>query len=247
MANATDPGNRSSLSPDEAFAVLGNETRVSILQTLGGEDDPLTFTELRNRVGIRQGSQFNYHLDKLVGHFVRKTDEGYTLRQAGTRVVEAVLSGAVTETVVIEPTRLDAPCPYCGADIEISYREERLLVRCTDCVGSFGSKESTSKSIGTVPPQTLTLSYLPSAGVSGRSPQDILDFSPGLSRVETITMANGNCPRCAGSVDQSIEVCDDHRPNGAICGNCNTRFAVIYDYRCTNCNHRKRGGFSHHL
>ncbi|MFB6206666.1 MAG: ArsR/SmtB family transcription factor, partial [Haloglomus sp.] len=97
MTHPRELGEPTALSPDEAFGVLGNETRIQILQTLGEADGPLSFTELRDRVGIRQGSQFNYHLDKLVGHFVRKTDDGYELRLAGRRVIYAVLSEAVTE------------------------------------------------------------------------------------------------------------------------------------------------------
>lgn len=60
------------------------------MQALGeaGFGESLSFTELRERVGVRQGAQFNYHLDKLVGHFVTKTDGGYSLRPTGHRVIE---------------------------------------------------------------------------------------------------------------------------------------------------------------
>lgn len=58
------------LSPDAAFCALGNGTRIRILQTLGEAHDRLSFSELCDRVGIRHGGQFHYHLDELVGHFV---------------------------------------------------------------------------------------------------------------------------------------------------------------------------------
>jgi hypothetical protein len=73
----------------EAFATLGNETRLSILLALWEAYEPfvatnaVAFSELRERVGMRDSGQFNYHLDKLRGHFVRKTDAGYELRRAG--------------------------------------------------------------------------------------------------------------------------------------------------------------------
>lgn len=67
-------------------------------------------SELRERVGMGDSGQFNYHLGQVEGHSVRTFDDGYVLRKAGRRVVEAVLSGAVTDAVVIEPTRLsDGP------------------------------------------------------------------------------------------------------------------------------------------
>jgi len=113
----------SALSPDDAFAVLGDETRIEILQTLGEADAPLSFSELREHVGTSDSGQFNYHLNKLKGHFIRKADIGYMLSQAGTRMVEAVLSGAVTEAPHVGLTEIDASCHYCGAPIAVIYRE----------------------------------------------------------------------------------------------------------------------------
>ena len=97
------------LAPDESFALLGNETRVRILVALADADDALHFSTLHDRVDLRDSEQFNYHLDRLVGHFVDRTDDGYELRQAGSRVVEAILSGAVTEDPVLERTRSRSP------------------------------------------------------------------------------------------------------------------------------------------
>lgn len=101
MPSDAGSGEPTTLSPDEAFAVLGDDTRLQILQMLGAADEPLAFSELFDRIEYHDSSNFGYHLDKLVDHFVRKTDEGYALRQAGRRVVEAILSGAVTDDPVL--------------------------------------------------------------------------------------------------------------------------------------------------
>lgn len=135
------------LAPDEAFAVLGNETHLQILQTLGEADSLLSFSALRDRVEMRDRGQFNYHLDKLAGHFVRKTANGYTLRQAVTRVVEAILTGAVTDAPVLEPTQIDESCPHCGAPVEVYFREEFVGLRCTECAGTYPQSFLTSESI----------------------------------------------------------------------------------------------------
>ena len=74
----------------EAFELLGSEMRLAILLALWEAMDPyafppepaLSFSELRKRVGIRHGRQFNYHLDKLVGRFVHRADEGTRSRPA---------------------------------------------------------------------------------------------------------------------------------------------------------------------
>lgn len=71
------------LAPDEAFAALGNETRMAILQALWDSRDPLSFSDLRDAIGIQDPGRFHYHLSHLTDHFVRKSGKGYVLRAAG--------------------------------------------------------------------------------------------------------------------------------------------------------------------
>jgi hypothetical protein len=80
------------LPPDEAFAVLGNETRLAILLALEGADDPLAYSELKRAVGVYDSGRFNYHLDKLLGHFIDGTGNGYRLRDVGRRAAQAVVA-----------------------------------------------------------------------------------------------------------------------------------------------------------
>jgi len=170
-ADKTEP----MLSPDNAFAVLGNETRMEILQTLGKADGALSFSELRDRVGMRDSGQFNYHLDKLVEHFVRQIDGGYDLRQAGRRVIEAVLSGAVTDAPVVERTPIDHSCHYCGASsIEVNYREEKVGTYCPECRGTYGGSDESN--VADLPSEQERLGYLhlPPAGVQERTPKEML-------------------------------------------------------------------------
>lgn len=224
------------LGPDEAFAVLGNEMRMEILQTLAEAPEPLPFSELRDRVGISDSGQFNYHLDKLVGHFVLQTDDGYLLGSAGTRVIEAVMSGAVTDAPVIEPTQLDAPCPFCGAPIEVDYRDEYLLTRCTDCPGSFAGIESTARPDWTDPRGTIGLFALPSAGFKDRSLREALDAAVAWNVFWS--HSHGMCPRCSAPIERSFEVCGDHSDGNGICERCHRRYAVMHVKTCPNCPHR---------
>lgn len=98
-------------NPTDALAVLGNETRMSILRELADADSALSFTELRERVGIRDSGKFNYHLSKLCAYFVRETEVGYELGHAGSRVISAVGYDDRTDT----GTDIDECCPVCGA------------------------------------------------------------------------------------------------------------------------------------
>lgn len=232
-SNSGDEG-AASLDPDEAFAALGNETRMEILRTLGDADETLSFSDLYDRVDVRDSGQFTYHLDKLVGHFVRKTDEGYQLRQSGIRVVEAVLSGAITDTSVLDPRVIDFSCPYCGGPVEISYQEERLLHRCRECPGEIGG--------GTLPEGTFELGYLPPAGLEERTPEELVSASATWAVTERVAMSNGVCPRCGGVVDHSVRVCEDHSSE-TICDVCKRRRAVFADSKCRNCPHEKGGVF----
>jgi DNA-binding transcriptional ArsR family regulator len=78
------------LPPDEAFAALGNETRIAILLTLEGCGDALSYSELMRQVGVYDSGRFNYHLNKLLGHFIDGSNDGYRLRDVGVRAARAV-------------------------------------------------------------------------------------------------------------------------------------------------------------
>lgn len=81
------------LAPHEAFAVLGNETRLAIVLALEETDDPIAYSELKRQVGVYDSGRFNYHLEKLLGHFVERTEGGYRPRVVGTRAARAVTAG----------------------------------------------------------------------------------------------------------------------------------------------------------
>ncbi len=206
MTADADPGD-TTLAPNEAFGVLGNETRMGIIQELAGVDGPLPFSELRDRVGVRDSGQFNYHLGQLEGHFIRKSETGYELRQAAHRVVEAVLSGTVTVSARLEQAVIDAPCPFCGSAIEMSYREERMLLRCPECPGAYSGIKSTSAAFPTLPHGSLALYYLPSAGLADRSRREMLDAVMSWTYSEHLTIDEEVCPRCSAKFEFSIAVC----------------------------------------
>jgi predicted transcriptional regulator len=76
--------------PETAYALLASEPRVGIVRALGESDEPRSFTALKERVGIRDSGRFNYHLQRLVGTFVERTECGYVLTDDGERVVESI-------------------------------------------------------------------------------------------------------------------------------------------------------------
>ena len=260
MTSSSTP--QETLSPEEAFAVLGDETRIEILQVLGKSDTTMSFTALRNAVGLHQGGQFNYHLDKLVGHFVKKSDGGYALCQPGRRVVEAVLSGAVTHDPELEPTDVDFECLLCGGSIRVSYRSERVELYCTECSGQYGQHVEERDSSFDTSGGYLGGYRIPPAGVDGRSPYELLEASSIWSHLENVALANELCPRCGAVVDTAITVCENHDRSGGLddrsgglhdrsgglddrsgelCSTCDKRHAVQVDRFCENCQFTRTG------
>jgi hypothetical protein len=95
-----------------ALSVLTHEMRVRILRTLADADDALSFTELKSRVDAADSGRFNYHLRELCDHFVRESDDGYSLSYRGKSLVIAGASGVSVGDS--EATRGSSGCPVCG-------------------------------------------------------------------------------------------------------------------------------------
>ncbi|WP_223302138.1 helix-turn-helix domain-containing protein [Haladaptatus sp. R4] len=128
-------------SPDEAFGLLGNETRFRILRVLNDADGSLQFSELRSRVGADDPGGFNYHLGKLTGQFVRETDDGYAIASPGERIVGAVLSGWLTAEFGAGSVPVDGACIHCGGRLEAVFRDHGITIDCTDCEWAFTDPE----------------------------------------------------------------------------------------------------------
>ncbi|WP_410766674.1 winged helix-turn-helix domain-containing protein [Haloferax sp. DFSO60] len=172
------------LSPAEAFSIVADETRLAILEALWESDDrPVPFSELRRRVGVDDSARFNYHLGKLRGQFVKKTDDGYDFRLAGEKVVRAVLAGTFNEDPVVEPFVASGSCVACDGDLIATYQDERLTLTCDAC-GRIHAHEE-----------------FPPGGLDGRSPDDLLSAFDQRVRHLHCLAADGVCPECGGTTE----------------------------------------------
>ena len=219
----------------EAFKLLGNETRLAILLALWEAYEPhternaVTFTELRDRVGIRQGAQFNYHLDKLVGQFVRKTDDGYELRRSGRKLVQSIIAGTGIEDPVLEPTEIDAPCPFCGAPTAITYERNYVYRLCTECDGDADPTDE-------FPRGMLSGWTFEPTGLSGRAAEEVYAASTVKTFSRIALRFEGICPDCSGPVQWSFDVCEEHDPSAdGPCPGCGRKRAVVAREACTVC------------
>ncbi|MEF8806906.1 winged helix-turn-helix domain-containing protein [Natronomonas sp.] len=193
--------------PGEAFGLLSNDLRVEIVRTLGEAGEPMSFSAIRGAVGAEDSGQFNYHLRKLVDHFVTHGDEGYTLSMAGDRVYGAILSGAYTANASIAPFEFEGPCPLCGHDtLNAEYEDENAKLSCPDC--------SEWHNEFPFPPGSLdqfARADLPAA------------FDRWMHATVT-KFFQGFCENCGGRIDGALERSseNDHVPVRALfeCGRC---------------------------
>ena len=231
------------LSPDEAFGVLGNEIRLDIIRALWHADavhkydeisdvtETITFTELRREVDVEDNGQFNYHLSQLVPHFVRRCDDGYRLSGAGKSIARTVIAISGADEFDFS-TDLDQSCPLCDAPMTVSYEDQWLRVRCTNCDGQFGDE---------TPNGSVFLSNYPAASLRDRSPDEALAVGLYRCMLDNAYFMRGICRECAGSISASVSVCDSHEPAGEEpCRHCGTHSEAWATQRCQTCGFAKR-------
>ena len=223
----------------DAFRLLSDETRMAILLALWeasdpeGTDDALQFSELYDRVGYDDTGNFNYHLGKLTGHFVAETDEGYELRNAGQKIVNAVIAGRGLGERTLAPTEIDHACHRCGGPVVLGYEDEYLYLRCTECEGNIGPDSTEQAPRGT----HMVWDFDP-AGLADRTPGEL--FVAGTIEFvrEVGLLMRGVCPECSGAAEASLHVCESHEaPPGEVCPDCGTRDTVRVSQTCSVCKH----------
>jgi len=225
----------------DTFTLLGDETRLAILLALWEAYEPHTehnavsFSELRERVGLRQGTQFNYHLDKLVGRFVRKTDDGYELRRPARKLVQSIIAGTGIEEVRFEPTEIDASCEFCGASTAITYENSYVYQVCTNCRGEAAPGEAHPSGL------LIAWTFEPT-GVSDRTAEELFAAST-IKNLSRIGLRFENvCPECSGRVEWSLDICEDHDPaSDGVCPHCGSAQAIIARETCSVCKSSGRG------
>ena len=196
------------LPPAEAFAVVGNETRLRILEALWAAERPAAFSDLRRRVGMRDSAQFNYHLDKLVGQFVRKTDDGYEFRQAGRAVIRSVLAGTLNQSPELDPFPVEGTCVDCESGLQARYEDEHFHIECPECGRPHGGYP------------------FPPGGLEDRTREEALDAFNQRARHLSCLSKDGVCPECNGRMGTSVRYATEEDAMG---------LEIRVDYECERC------------
>lgn len=204
-----------SQGPTEAFEALGHPMRVDVLAAVAEAQRakdlpyPIGFAELRRLAGVEVSSQFNYHLHRLRGRFVRKDEQGYQLTYAGWEVTRAMVGGTFAD-VEIDRIRAPGSCPNCGArELAGAFRDDWAVVTCEGCE------------------RDLVRYTFPPAAAEERDQQSFLDALDARIRAHADLARRGVCPECAGEMRAATRVGDpgrltDHE-TGFVCDFCGNR------------------------
>lgn len=206
-----EPPVTEAVEPEAAFSVLSDETRIGILRELWDVDaSRVQFSDLRAAVGVEDSGQFNYHLNELVGQFVRKTEEGYELTAAGIRVVGAVLGGSYTMEGSTDPIELEQPCPSCGDVWTFTYEDEFARLACRNC-------------------PVVIMYPVPPATFVGASPAEMPERTEGYLRALLEQLRNEICPYCDGPIRSQVVVREPPESKGE------HDPVPVVEYDCTRC------------
>lgn len=209
----------------EAFETLADATRLDILRELGraephGAPTALSFSELRARVGVRDSSRFNYHLQKLGDTFVGQFDEadekeGYHLTYAGWTVYRLLVRGVFAGSSAVDARTDEWTCPECGSALAVSSRGDGVAdVDCPDCGTGYLHYE------------------FPPHGAAERSddPDDLLLAVDAWARSQLRLFDRGVCPWCGGRIDARLTTDPETLPHDVdadapafvryVCGGC---------------------------
>jgi hypothetical protein len=186
------------IAPEDAFSLLGNDIRADVIRALGeadlekGDASSLSFSDLHARVsGDVPSSQFNYHLQKLVGRFVEQTDGGYQLRPVGVNLYRVIRAGTFTREVSMGPVELDVDCYSCDGVVVAAYDDGRFVVECRDC-GRLYNRVA-----------------MPPSAVEDAQAETLLARVDQYSRHELLASSKGVCHVCVNELNTGIRSASD--------------------------------------
>lgn len=202
--------------PEDAFALVGNETRAAILRTLGETPhEGVSFSDLRSRVDpdIDSG-QFNYHLSQLTGQFVDRDDEGYTLRSEGLTLYRLIRAGTVNRRASVEPFEVGLDCYFCDSPVEGEYEDGTFELRCPGCDHMYSHAK--------LPPSTVETGDV----------RDLLERVDQYNRHRMLAHARGVCPTCVSPLETEFVRGEEVWSEGS------ERFDVFVGNECDHCGAR---------
>jgi hypothetical protein len=189
--------------PANTVSLLANETRAAILRELGEHlnevGEPPSFSTLRERVGVADSGQFNYHLGQLEGPFLEARSDGYSLTPFGARVVGLLFAG-VLEGGTRGPVEYPVACRWCGSSQTTELQDGVIEVRCEN--------------------DHTETHFLPPGALANRDLVAATDLAWRLTLQSLELAVDSICPVCGGDVDPGLRSADEDLSFRADCDTC---------------------------
>lgn len=203
MEDGGDPTSYGTVTAERAFSLVGNEIRQQILLALsepgpdGIDTRVMSFSELYHHIDANiNTSQFNYHLQQLLGHFIESREaetahpnaaigegDGYALRPEGLLLVWTVRSGSTTGEPDLDPFPAGFSCHHCDTSARAIYENAIFKIECPSCTYLY------------------EYNLTPPGVVHGEAtPDAILDRVATYNRAYRTAFARGGCPLCGTDV-----------------------------------------------
>lgn len=233
-----------------ALSALAHETRLAVLLALwdafetfpDGEWDPtggggLTLQELQDRTAVGDGSELETHLDRLAGHFIDQSDDRYHLLEEGKSFIRTIIANVGLEEPGFQQTELDLNCWLCGAPSAVTYQNGRMYHVCTECEGGLSLGDEHPSGVLSAWPTTPAARH-------GRTPAAVFEATFTDLWHDFHALTGSICPECAGKVDVSADLCDDHQPGEEEpCPECGRAAPAVARFECTVCKNINQSDF----
>jgi len=177
----TDSGSES------LFSLVGNEIRAAIIRVFGDarleqrSRPTLSFSEMRSAIDQDpHSSQFNYHLQKLVGNFLEKTESGYRMRPEGHALYKRIAAGTFGPREAPSPLDAGFECHHCETDVEARFEDGLVRIKCPGCDYLY------------------EIAFIPPGSVA--TEEGLLEQVAMYAKHEHLAVARGLCPTCGSSL-----------------------------------------------
>lgn len=196
----TDAEADAAADPREAFSLLAHDLRLDIvLASLadwrGSMTDPRSYSDLMAALDMQDSGKFNYHLQSLLGTYLRETDGGYVPTASATALYRSVLAMRPTAAPARTDLAVDSDCPDCGSGLSALYEHGFFVVRCPACEHTVDE---------------FTIPF-PVNGLADRTDAEVVAAVHQRTRHHVSLGRTGQCPHCAGTT--TTTVLPDDAPN----------------------------------
>lgn len=177
----------------DRFAALGHDDRLAALDAIFRADEAtVSFSTIRDAVGVRDPGRLAYHLRQLEPAFVKHDAAGYGLTRRGWNAAWVLRAGRFAEFPSSTEYPLDDACVRCGGSLVLGYDDQFGVVACRDCERWF-------------------VRYMLSpGGLDGRSDREVVDLLDHRARELRRAGNRGVCHVCAAPIERHL-VADPQR------------------------------------